>query len=70
VDFDTYTSVVSCWFTVRILLVLSLLLGWVTKALDFDNAFVQAKINHDAFAYLSRGHDSMFQTLERDKAAL
>jgi hypothetical protein len=62
-------SVVS-WPTVRIFLVLSLLLGWTTKALDFDNAFVQAKIDHAVFAYLPRGYYSMLQTLEGNKAAL
>jgi hypothetical protein len=69
VDFDTYASVVS-WPIVRIFLVLWLLLGWVTKALDFDNAFVQAKIDHDVFAYLPRGYYSTLKTLDGDKAAL
>jgi hypothetical protein len=66
VDFDTYASVVS-WPAVRIFLVLSLLLGWDTKALDFDNVFVQAKIDHNIFAYLPRGYYSMLKTLDGDK---
>jgi hypothetical protein len=51
VDFHTYASVVA-WSTVRIFLVLSLILQWFTKALDFDNGFVQAAIDHDVYAYL------------------
>jgi hypothetical protein len=53
VDFDTYASGVA-WSTVRIFLVLSLILQWFIKALDFNNAFVQAAINHDVYAYLPR----------------
>jgi hypothetical protein len=69
VDFETYAPVVA-WPTVRIFLVLSLLLSWTIKALDFANAFVQAKLDHDVFAYLPRGYYSMLTTKEGDRACL
>jgi hypothetical protein len=69
VDFDTYASVVA-WSIVRIFLVLLLILQWFTKALDFDNTFVQAAIDHDVYAYLPRGYYSMLQTRFGDKASL
>jgi hypothetical protein len=69
VDFDTYASVVA-WPTVHIFLILSLILQWFTKALDFDNAFVQAAIDHDVYTYLRRGHYSMLQTRFGDTASL
>jgi hypothetical protein len=67
VDFETYAPVV-VWPTVWIFLVLSLLLSWTIKALDFANAFVQAKLDHDVFAYLPRGYYSMLNTQEGDRA--
>jgi hypothetical protein len=69
VDFDTYAAVIA-WSTVRIFLVLSLILQWFTKALDFDNAFVQAAIDHEVYAFLPRGYYSMLQTRFGDKTSL
>ena len=69
VNFDTYAAVVA-WSTVRIFLVMSLLLGWTTKALDFDNAFIQAKLDHECWAYLPRGYYSMMSLRHGDKACL
>jgi hypothetical protein len=66
---DTYASVVA-WSTVRIFMVLGLTLHWTVKALDFDNAFVQAEIDHDVFAFLPRGYYSMIKTQIGDKAYL
>jgi hypothetical protein len=53
----------------RIFLVLSLLLHWTIKALNFANAFVQATLDEDVFAYLPRGFRSMLQT-QGDRACL
>jgi hypothetical protein len=69
VDFDTYASVVA-WSTVTIFMVLGLILRWTVKALDFDNAFVQAEIDHEVFAFLPRGYCSMIKTQIGDKACL
>jgi hypothetical protein len=50
-----------------IFLVLSLILRWFTKSLDFDNTFVQeATIDHEVYAFLS----SMLRSQMGDKAAL
>ena len=68
-NFDTYAAVVA-WSSVCIFLVLSLLLGWTTKALDFDNAFIQAKLDHECFAYLPRGYHSMMALRPGDQACL
>ena len=46
--FDKYAPVVS-WSTVRMLLVLSLNLGWKTRQVDFSNAFVQAELEEDVY---------------------
>jgi hypothetical protein len=58
ISFKTYAPIVA-WPTVRIFLVLALLLQWTIKALDFANAFVQATLDEDVFAYLPRGYQSM-----------
>jgi hypothetical protein len=43
-------------------MVLGLILRWTVKALDFDNAFVQAAIDHEVFAFLPRGYYSLNKT--------
>ena len=58
VDFDTYAPVVA-WSMVRIFMVLSLLLGWTMMALDFDNAFIQARLDDPVYTYLPRGFDAL-----------
>ena len=40
-------SPVAAWPTVRLFLVLSLMLGWVTSTVDFSNAFVQSDLPAD-----------------------
>jgi hypothetical protein len=44
--FDTYAPVVS-WTTVRLLLILSVVLGLATKQVDYTAAFVQAELDED-----------------------
>ena len=44
--FDTFAPVV-CWTTVRILLILSVILGLDTKQVDYTCAFLQATITED-----------------------
>jgi hypothetical protein len=46
--FDTYAPVVA-WSTVRLLLILSVILGLATKQVDYTLAFVQANLKEDIF---------------------
>lgn len=46
--FETYAPVVS-WSTVRLLLILSIILGLSTTQVDYTAAFCQAPINHDVY---------------------
>ena len=54
---DNFSPVVS-WPAVRLMLVLSLALGWVAVSLDFNNAFVQAYLPAPLHAHLPRGFQS------------
>ena len=51
---DTYSPVVG-WFSIRILLILSLLNGWHTRQIDFILAFPQATIEFDLYMKLPAG---------------
>ncbi len=53
---DKYAPVVS-WSTVRLMLCLSLSLGWKTKQVDFSNAFVQAKLNEEVYITMPAGFE-------------
>ena len=46
--FEKYAPVVS-WTTVRMLMVLSLNLGWHTRQVDFSKAFVQAELQEEVY---------------------
>ena len=54
---DTFAPVVA-WSTVRLFLVLCLYLKWETVSIDFDNAFVQAKLDDPVWIHLPRGYTS------------
>ena len=69
VDFSIYAPVVN-WSTVRIFMVLSLLLGWTMKALDFVNAFIQATLEDTVYVQLPRGFRSMMETWSGKPACL
>ena len=49
--FDTYAPVAS-WSSIRMLMVTALQRGWVTKQIDFSNAFVQAPMERDVYVAL------------------
>ncbi len=49
--FDKYAPVVP-WSTVRLLLCMSVSLGWKTRQVDFSNAFVQANLTEDVYINL------------------
>jgi regulator of replication initiation timing len=51
---ETYAPVVG-WSTIRLFLILSLLLHWDTKSIDFSQAFVQAALAHPVWIHLPRG---------------
>ena len=56
-DEETYSPVVA-WSTIRVLLIVSLMLGWKTCSIDFSNAFVQAKLDNPVWIHLPRGFGS------------
>lgn len=49
--FDTYAPVAS-WSSIHMLTVTTLQRGWVTKQIDFSNAFVQAPMEHNVYIAL------------------
>jgi hypothetical protein len=53
-DFDSYAPVVA-WSSVRLFLVLTITLNWVTCSIDFSNAFVQAKLKTPVWIHLPCG---------------
>jgi hypothetical protein len=54
---DTFAPVVA-WSTVRLFLVVSFLLGWQTRSVDFGSAFVQAKLKRPVWIHIPRGFQS------------
>jgi hypothetical protein len=58
--FDTYAPVVQ-WSTVRLVLTLVLANNWVTKQVDYTNAFAQAELKEEVYIECPRGfprHDN------------
>ena len=51
---ETYAPVVG-WSTIRLFLILSLLLHWDTRSIDFSQAFVQAALSYPVWIHLPRG---------------
>jgi len=51
---ETYSPVMS-WTTVRLILILSLIMGWHVRLLDFVMAYPQADIKTDIFMRVPRG---------------
>ena len=49
--FETYAPVAS-WSSIRMLTVTALQRGWITKQIDFSNAFVQAPMERDVYIAL------------------
>ena len=52
--FETFAPVVS-WTTVRLMLILSLVLGLATRQVDYTATFLRASIDEDVFVEMSRG---------------
>ncbi len=57
VDYEDKYAPVVAWSTVRLMLCLSMSLGWETKQVDFSNAFVQAKLKEDVYISLPAGFE-------------
>lgn len=53
-DEDSYAPVAQ-WSSIRVMLVMSLILGWSTCSIDFANAFVQAYLKKPIWIHLPRG---------------
>ena len=51
--FETYSPVVA-WSTIRTLLTLVLQEGWITRQVDYDNAFAQAELSETVFVEPSK----------------
>ena len=51
---ETYAPVVG-WSTIRLFLILSMLLTWDTRSIDFSQAFVQATLDYPVWIHLPRG---------------
>jgi Reverse transcriptase (RNA-dependent DNA polymerase) len=54
--FEKYAPVVA-WTTVRMMLCMSLHLGWATRQVDFSNAFVQATLKEEVYMQLPKGFE-------------
>jgi Reverse transcriptase (RNA-dependent DNA polymerase) len=55
IDYDqTYTPVAS-WVSVRLILLLATLQGWITKKLDFVQAYPQAPVEQDLYKDVPKG---------------
>jgi hypothetical protein len=56
-DQNTYAPVVH-WPTVRVLLIIAMIQGWITCSIDFDSAFVQASLKDPVWIHVPRGFQS------------
>ena len=55
---DDVFSPVCQWYSIRLILILSLILGWPTCSIDFKNAFVQSTLDSPVWIHLPRGFRS------------
>ena len=58
VDYTESYAPVASWTTIRMLLCLSVNQGWITKQVDFSNAFVQAKLSEEVYVTTPQGFSS------------
>ena len=52
--FETYAPIVQ-WSTIRLILTMVLANGWVTKQVDYTNAFAQATLNEEVYIEQPKG---------------
>ena len=55
--FDTYAPVIT-WTTVRLLLILTVVLGLKSKQVDYTAAFVHAPVEEDIYVEMPRGFET------------
>jgi hypothetical protein len=55
IDYSESYAPVASWTTIRMLLCLSVNQEWITKQVDFSNAFVQAKLSDDIYVTAPKG---------------
>ena len=57
---EDYYSPVAAWPTVRTFLILSIMLGWITVSIDFNNAFIQSYLPKESpvWIHIPRGYKS------------
>jgi hypothetical protein len=65
--FDTFAPVVN-WRTVRLMLILSAILGLSTHQVDYTAAFIHAPINEDVYVDMPRGFSESGKILKLKKS--
>jgi len=68
-DEDSYSPVAQ-WSSIRMMLVMSLILGWYTCSIDFANAFVQAYLKKPIWIHMPRGFKSSEEPKDGTKTCL
>jgi Reverse transcriptase (RNA-dependent DNA polymerase) len=65
--FETFAPVVS-WSTIRLMLILSLVLGLATRQVDYTAAFLHAPIDEDVYVEMPRGFSEPGKVLKLKKS--
>jgi Reverse transcriptase (RNA-dependent DNA polymerase) len=55
IDYDQTYAPVASWVSVRLILILAVLQGWMTKQLDFVQAYPQAPVEQDLYIDIPKG---------------
>jgi Reverse transcriptase (RNA-dependent DNA polymerase) len=55
IDYDQTYAPVGSWVSVRLILLMATLQGWMTKQLDFVQAYPQAPVEHDLYIDVPKG---------------
>jgi Reverse transcriptase (RNA-dependent DNA polymerase) len=55
IDYDQTYAPVTSWVSVRLILILAVLQGWMTKQLDFVQAYPQAPVEQDLYIDVQKG---------------
>jgi Reverse transcriptase (RNA-dependent DNA polymerase) len=55
IDYDQTYAPVASWVSVRLILILATLQGWMTKQLDYVQAYPQAPVEQDLYIDVTKG---------------
>jgi Reverse transcriptase (RNA-dependent DNA polymerase) len=55
IDYDQTYAPVASWVSVRLILLMAMLQGWMTKQLDSVQAYPQAPVEHDLYIDVPKG---------------